>query len=236
MTLVAYPRAVRTSTKSSIHWPSGPNVDPLAQRSRPDLLTDSWANGELFRHGLLLGPRDGDPHKTTRTIRVLCQARRDADTRHARVKRSPLTVTCHNTTLVIPDWTEPLPRRSAMGVALSADGAPGRPTGRCMEVAGRRRSARMTGKAVPQPSGGVGDATLPCGRRRASPLAVHARSGGTRQHGDRTAAVHHRGSSAAPPPTRVSGASPRRLPAAVCILPVPARGAAGRRSYRARRR
>ena len=75
-----------------------------------------------------------------------------------------------------------------------------------------------------------------CGRRRASPLAVHARSGGTRQHGDRTAAVHHRGSSAAPPPTRVSGASPRRLPAAVCILPVPARGAAGRRSYRARRR
>ena len=59
------------------------------------------------------------------------------------------------------DWTEPLPRRSAMGVALSADGAPGRPTGRCMEVAGRRRSARMTGKAVPQPSGGVGDATLP---------------------------------------------------------------------------
>ena len=31
-----------------------------------------------------------------------------------------------------------------MGVALSADGAPGRPTGRCMEVAGRRRSARMT--------------------------------------------------------------------------------------------
>ena len=59
------------------------------------------------------------------------------------------------------DWTEPLPRRSAMGVALSADGAPGRPTWRCMEVAGRWRSARMTGTAVPQPSGGVGDATLP---------------------------------------------------------------------------
>ena len=92
---------------------------------------------------------------------VLCEAHGDANARHARGNGAPLTVTCHNATLVIPDWTEPLPRRSAMGVALSADGAPGRPTGRCMEVAGRRRSARMTGKAVPQPSGGVGDATLP---------------------------------------------------------------------------
>ena len=98
---------------------------------------------------------------THRRPHVLCQARPDADTRRARSNRVPLTLACHNATLVMTDWTEPLPRRSAMGVALSADGAPGRPTGRCMDVAGRRRSARMTGKAVPQPSGGVGDATLP---------------------------------------------------------------------------
>ena len=43
-------------------------VDPLAQRSRPDLLAYAWANGERLKHGLLLGPRAGDPQKTTRTM------------------------------------------------------------------------------------------------------------------------------------------------------------------------
>ena len=73
------------------------------------------------------------------------------------------------------------------------------------------------------------------GRRYASRLAVRARSGGTRRHGKRTAALHDRGGSATATPTRVSRARPLGLPAAVCILPVPARGAAGRRPYRARR-
>ena len=100
-----YP-VVRMSTKSSTHWP---------QRSRPDLLADSRANGERFRHGLLLGPRLG----TRRRPHVLCQARRNADTCDTRGNRAPLKVTCHNATLVMIDWTEPLLRRSAMGVASS---------------------------------------------------------------------------------------------------------------------
>ena len=31
-------------------------VDPATQRPGPDLVADDWANGERFRHGLLLGP------------------------------------------------------------------------------------------------------------------------------------------------------------------------------------
>ena len=104
-------------------------VDPAAQRPGPDLLADAWANRERFKAWSPPWPLAlGGPALQS----VLCQAHGDANARHARGNGAPLTVTCHNATLVIPDWTEPLPRRSAMGVALLADGAGGRSTRRCM--------------------------------------------------------------------------------------------------------
>ena len=94
-------------------------VYPLAQRSRPDLLADSSANGKRFKHGLLLGPRDG----TRRRPRVLCQAHRDADTRYAGGNGAPQTVTGHNAALVMLTcmsiWTYPslLQARQQSGAA-----------------------------------------------------------------------------------------------------------------------
>ena len=45
--LVAYPRVMSYVDEV---------VDPATQRPGPDLVADDWANGECFRHGLLLGP------------------------------------------------------------------------------------------------------------------------------------------------------------------------------------
>ena len=71
-------------------------VDPVTQRPGPDLVAHAWANGERFKHGLLLGPLTLGTRETMR-----CQARGSANARHAKGNRARLTVTCHNATLGI---------------------------------------------------------------------------------------------------------------------------------------
>ena len=87
--LVAYPRVMSTSTKSSTQRPSGPDRICSQMRGRTE---------SVSKHGLLLGPWHWGILQS-----VLCQAHGDANARHARGNGAPLTVTCHNATLVIPD-------------------------------------------------------------------------------------------------------------------------------------
>ena len=62
------------------------------------------------------------------------------------------------------DWTEPLPRRSAMGVALVGRHCWRAGRGSYVDVADRQRLVRMSTEALPQRSGGVGDASRPARR------------------------------------------------------------------------
>ena len=91
---------------------------------------------------------------STRQCRAFLGRRRGGE-RPARGKA------CHRAGDLRMDWTEPLPRRSAMGIASSGGSAGVPATGSCVVVAGRQRSVRMTTKAVLRPWRGVGDVDRP---------------------------------------------------------------------------
>ena len=87
MTLVAYPRLVRTSTKSSSHWPSAPDRICLQMCGRTGSVSSIVSSSV---------PGAG----TRRRPHVLCKARREVDGCNARDNGASPTVTCHNPVLV----------------------------------------------------------------------------------------------------------------------------------------
>ena len=84
----------------------GEVVEPLAQRPRPDLLADVWANRERFK---AWSPPRSPVLGTRRRPYVLCKARREVDGCNARDNGASPTVTCHNPVLAIltrmSSWT-----------------------------------------------------------------------------------------------------------------------------------